>query len=449
MLAFASKTRGGIILALALVVLCWLPRSAMAQTPACAPAQFKHPGLLTDLDDLKRIKDHIAHGDEPWKSAYETMTRSPYASLSHVPHPVAIVSSGVNNSHPQGTMDEGRDQIAAYTQTLMWIFTGDERYARNAANILDAWSSTLKTHQGANWYLQASWGGSVMPLSAELLRATYPKWTAAEIAQFKTMLATAFLPLLHNRMAYGNREMSTINALMAIGVFNDDPAAFCEGITHWRSYVPDYIYMRSDGPMPRRPDFWMTGPSDATLLAMDSGVFPGGADWITAPVNNYGDDHTILLRWSVTQQWNKPGGPLLDGMCAETGRDLGHSELAMAAIFNAAEIAWHHGIDLYTPNAARLEAFLERSAGFRLGRTAPGLYNDKLNANGIQRGYEIGFGHFSHRGAALPLTEKLLKTVIRPATTQNAPVPEGIAATGIGKPATLISIWQTLTTSDD
>jgi hypothetical protein len=449
MSALRSRRAAGLGVFL-LAALCCEPAAAPAQTPAPAPPRdcplhFKHPGILTDMAALQRIKDHIARGEAPWKPAYDAMARSRLAALDYKPQPYAIVSSGINNSHPQGTVRETQDSYAAYTQTLMWIFTGNVQYARNAAAILDAWSSTLKTHQGANWYLQASWAGSSFPLGAELLRATYPGWSKAEIAQFKTMLDAAFLPLLHGRLAYGNREMSVINALMAIGVFNDDPAAFCEGLSHWRSYVPDYIYLRSDGPQPRQPDYWRTGPSDAALLAMDTGLFPASGNWITAPVAVIGDDHTMLTRRSVAQQWNNPGGPLSDGLSAETGRDLAHSELAMAAIFNAAQIAWEQGIDLFTPNRTRLSAFLERSASLRLGETLPGLYGGVLKANALQQSYEIGFSHLAHGPGSLPLTAKLLKTAIRPAATESAPLPPGIAATAITKPATLLSVWQTLT----
>jgi hypothetical protein len=445
----ASGPRGAIcFVLLALGAIFCSADASQAQTPNC-PTTFKHPGILTTLDDLKAVKQHIARGDQPWKSAYDMMAGSPYASLGYVAHPFAVVSSGVYNANAHGTFEESKDEMAAYTQALMWIFTGDERYARNAASILDAWSSTLKTHEGQNWYLQASWAGSVMPLSAELLRATYPQWTAAEIAQFKTMLSTAFLPLLHDRMAYGNRELSVINALMAIGVFNDDPAAFCEGLTHWRSYVPDYIYLSSDGPEPKRPSYMSSSPSDDALMAMDGNKFAYG-NWILAAqtVTMHGDDRTAINKWKVEQWWYRPDGPLVDGLCQETGRDLEHSELAMAAIFNAAQIAWNQGIDLFTPNAARLAAFLERSAGFRLGAPAPpGLYPQGIKTdNRIFQSYEIGFDHLRHENKIqLPLTQKLLVTVLRPVSAHYAPAPPGIVARGVTGPASIISVWQTLT----
>jgi hypothetical protein len=421
---------------------------AKTQQSCVVGQKFKHPGLLTDLQELAVVRKHILAGDEPWHAEFLALQQSKYANLNYTPRPFEVVSSGIMGRDSKGAFEEWDDSVAAYTQTLLWIFTDKEVYAQNAAKILDAWSSTLKVHEGVAWYLQTAWQGEIFPLGAELLRATYPKWTPQEIEQFRHMLDVAFLPELHNRMAYGNREFAVINAMMAIGVFNDDPAAFCEGLTHWESYVPDYIYLASDGPAPASADFFKKTPDDSALKAMDAGLPPGSADWIGAPVHNFGDDHTMLERGTIQQNWNEPGEKFVDGLSSETGRDLGHAEMGFASLVNAAEIARHQGIDLYRPNAKRLAAFMELHAALRMGAQLPaGLYGGRpLNLPDLGPVYEIAYGRLGHdEGMNLPHTKELLENVLRPVTSKSAPPPPGIKAWHIVGPVGLTSVWMTLT----
>jgi Alginate lyase len=440
--------RSGATLCLALIAATLFGAARVeAKTEQACVRKFNHPGLLTDLAELATVRKHILAGDEPWHSAFLALQHSQYAKRDYTPRPFEVVSSGILGHNSKGAYEEWDDSVAAYTQTLLWIFTGEEVFAQNAAKILDAWSSTLKVHQGQNWYLDAAWTGSTFPLSAELLRATYPKWTRQQIAQFSHMLDVAFLPELHGLIAYGNREFAVINAMMAIGVFNDDSAAFCEGLAHWKSYVPDYIYLSSDGPAPASADYWTKTPDDSELKAMDAGLAPGRTDWIGASVENYGDDRG-MLKHTLQQNWNEPGDKFVDGLCSETGRDLGHAEMAFAGLINAAEIARHQGIDLYRPNAKRLAAFMELHAALRMGAQLPdGLYGGRpLSFSGLIPAYDMAYGRLEHdEGMDLPHTKALLENVVRPVTGKSAPPPPGIKASDIAGPATITSVWMTLT----
>jgi hypothetical protein len=451
MIEWDGLLRGAAVwLALAAATLFGAATANAKAAPACVAPKFKHPGLLTSLSELATVRKHILAGDEPWHSEFVALQSSKYANENYTPHPFEVVSAGILGRNSKGWFEEWDDAVAAYSQTLMWIFTDKEVYAQNAAKILDAWSSTLKVHEAVSWYLEAAWAGAIFPLSAELLRATYPKWTPQEIEQFKHMLEVAFLPELHGRMAYGNREFAVINAIMAIGVFNDDPAAFCEGLTHWESYVPDYIYLSSDGPEPAKADFWKTSPDDSALKAMDARLPPGSADWISATVHNFGDDHTMLERGTVQDNWYGPGDKFVDGLSSETGRDLGHVEMGFMGIANAAEIARHQGIDLYKPNAKRLAAFMELHAALRMGAQLPeGLYGGRpLNFTGLGPAYEIAYGRLVHdEGMHLPHTKALLENVLRPVTGKAVPPPEAVKAEQVLGPVFIsqTSVWVTLT----
>ena len=62
----------------------------------------------------------------------------------------------------------------------MWCITGDEAHAKKAVEILNAWSATLKKMDGHDVQLGAGLNGFKFVNAAELMRASYPKWTAKE-----------------------------------------------------------------------------------------------------------------------------------------------------------------------------------------------------------------------------------------------------------------------------
>ena len=429
------------------------------------PAKFRHPGLLHNLDELREVRRHIEAGDEPWKTAFQVMKETKWASLTYKPRPRETVSSGFSGSGggAGGSFDQSDDAIAAYTQSLMWILTGDERHAEKAVEILNAWS-ILKNHEGPNWYMMAQWTGSILPQSAELIRATYPKWAKEDIAKFSEMLNTAFLPTLHRRLSYGNREFGVINALVAIGVFNNDRAAFAEGVSHWVSYVPCWIYLKEDGPEPIRPNYWETSPTNDELARLNEGFVPDvKKSWIYADTSvtammkekKLGDDRTMMLQYDKDKSWHKaPPAAFVDGLCAETFRDLGHCDLGFAQLINTAEIAWHQGIDLYSIHAKRITAFMEFYSFLRMGDPLPKEFY-RVQSMGMNATFEIAYNHYHNRlGMELPRTKELIAKAIRPCLAKKPNIspgwstvdPEpGIRASQMCYPAVLAIAWETLT----
>lgn len=429
------------------------------------PRTFTHPGLLNSLEELKLVKKKIVAGEEPWKSAYATMKDTKWASLQYKPKAFETVSSGFTGAGGAGggAFNQNDDAIAAYTQALMWIFTDDERHAEKAVEILNAWT-ILKSHEGANWYMVAQWTGSMFPQGAELIRATYPKWKREDVAKFSEMLSRTYLPILHNRLSYGNRNFGVINALMAIGVFNNDRAAVAEAMHRWVSYVPSWIYLKEDGPEPIKPDYWLTGPTNEELAKLDEGLFPDvrqswifGEEEVRAFMkkNKLADDRTGLVNYDKTIAWNRaPEAAFVDGLCAETFRDLGHCDLGLAQMINTAEIAWHQGIDLYSIHARRITAFMEFYAFLRMGDPIPKEFY-RVQSLGMNATFEVAYNHYHNRmGMELPKTRLLIEQAIRPCLAKKPNIsagwssvdPEpGIRASQISYPAVLAIAWETLT----
>jgi hypothetical protein len=346
---------------------------------------FTHPGLLNSKSELDFVKAKIKAGAEPWKSSFNKMSSSNFGSLNWVPKPLSVVRA---NWTPT-TNDAGKendDATAAYTQALLWYFTDNEAYAKKAVAILNAWSSTLTSHTSTDLQKQlvAAWCGSVFPLAAEILRASYPKWTSDEISQFSDMLNNAFLPLLvsGNPTYNGNWELSMINALMCIGVFNEDSTTFDRGVFLWRTRVPAYFYLTIDGSTPIRP----YGTSDLNSASA---------------IRNY---------WFNPFQY-------FDGLCQETCRDYGHHmQMGLASAVNSAEIAFHQGIDLYAENDNRIMAAMEFQAGPLVGNPASKeFFPNGFVASDLLPTWEIAYNHFHNRkGIALPMTDTLIRNLIRP-----------------------------------
>src|SRR3954462_6617252 len=131
-------------------IICWL----LAATCALA-FTFKHPGVLNNKTELEFIRDQIKAGAQPLKKAFDRMVASGSVSLTYKPRARAIVECGSYSTPNNGCTDESEDAIAAYTQALLWVFTANETYAKNATAILDDWGSTLTAHTNTNAPLQS------------------------------------------------------------------------------------------------------------------------------------------------------------------------------------------------------------------------------------------------------------------------------------------------------
>jgi hypothetical protein len=336
---------------------------------------FRHPGILVDGAQLDFVKAKIAAGAEPWTSAFTAAKASRYASLTYKPTPRPIVECGSFSNPNLGCSDEQSDAIAAYTQALLFYFTGNTTYAQNAAAILDAWATTIQDHTNSNAPLQTGWCGSVFPRAGEILRASYPAWPAASVARFGTMLRNVYLPKVVNGAAEenGNWELTMTEATLAIAVFLDDTALFAHATAMWRKRVPAYIYLGSDGPLP---------------------VPPPGSNKTTAA--------------ALATYWYHPG-KYVDGLGQETCRDFAHLTLGFAAMINAAETARIQGVDLYAEEAQRITTGFEFNAQFLDGVTAPGGTCATALTLDPNPTWEIGYNEYANRaGIALPHTRNVV-----------------------------------------
>ncbi len=333
---------------------------------------FIHPGVLVNRAQLELIKQRVKDGVEPQKTAFAALLASPLADLNYTPSPRATIECGPYSKPDLGCKEEQRDSDAAYSQALAWVVTGNEKYARNAVRIMNAWATTLTGgHINENGPVQAAWTASVWPRAAEIIRATFDGWPKEDIARFQKMLVTQYVPsLVDGCDENGNKELAMAEALINIGVFNDNRIIFAHGVRMWRGRTPAYIYLTSDGPRPLPP--------------------PNGLP--------------------ASAQWGNKGKPIqfVDGLLQETMRDAHHPNMALASMVNAAETARQQGVDLYAEQGARIVAAMEFQAQFLAPNIAPPPPNIEF---ALQPTWEIAYNHFHGRlGRALPKMAAVLPT---------------------------------------
>lgn len=333
-------------------------------------AGFIHPGIMVNRAQLDLLRQRVADGVEPQKSAFAALLASPLAALDYKPSPRASVDCGPRSNPDLGCKDERRDATAAYSQALAWCVTGDVRYAHNAIRIMNAWANTLTGgHTLANGPVQAAWTGSVWPRAAEIIRGTFDGWSPAEITRFQKMLQEQYVPsVINGSSENGNKELAMSEALINIGVFNDDRALYEAGVRMWRGRAPAYIYLRSDGPKPVLPP---------------DGQMPF---------------------------WGNKGKstPFVDGLLQESMRDPHHANMGFSSMVNAAETARQQGLDLYAEQGDRIIAAMEYQAQFLPPNNTPVPPYLEFS---LQPTWEIAYNHFHHRlGLALPLMAKVIPT---------------------------------------
>jgi len=357
--------------------------AAAAAPTAQAPAAFTHPGVVVSRKQLDVVKAKVKAGAQPWKSAFDAMKNSPYASLSRKPKPLANVECGPYSNPNNGCTEERTDALAAYADALMWYLTDDKRYAAKAIEIMDAWSKTIKQHTNHNAPLQTGWSGSGWVRAAELIRHTNAGWSSTGVKRFETMLRTVYLPVVTKGSgANGNWELIMTDALMGIGVFLNDKAVFDRAVSLWRGRVPAYMYVKSDGAAPKSP------PSRPK------------------------SGESLIKYWHGQRTF-------MDGLAQETCRDFGHTSMGFAAAAHGAETARIQGIDLWGEAKARFTAALEFHSAFELGKKVPSSLCGGSVKKGIGPYFEVAYNHYHNRqGVALTETGKLLGQR-RPQNTDN------------------------------
>ncbi|MBO7938513.1 alginate lyase family protein [Streptomyces antibioticus] len=358
-----------------------LPAGTAAEA---APATFAHPGVTVSKGQLDFTRSRVNAGAQPWKGAFDQMLASKYADLNRTPKPRAVVECGSYSNPNNGCTDEREDAIAAYTDALAWYITRDERYARKAIQLMDAWSAVVRDHTNSNAPLQTGWAGSSWPKAAEIIKYTYTGgWPNS--GRFATMLRDVYLPeIINGSNSNGNWELSMMEAAVGISVFLEDKASYDKAMGKFRTRTAAYVYLASDGDLPK-----------------------------TVPSQNLNTREKIVNYWQGQ-------GTFVTGLTQETCRDFTHTGYGISAISHIAETSRIQGQDLYSTDVGeRLRQALGFQSKYELGTAVPSwLCGGSLHL-GLGPVTEVGFNALHHRlGVAMTNTQTLTERG-RPAGSNN------------------------------
>ena len=346
----------GLLRASLTLLLCLGSGTAFAQEP------FVHPGALHTAQSLDFVMARISAGSSPWSAAFREVERAALPA----PEPVEYINSLDMND----VRASERSAINAYANALAWRLTGEETYGRQAIQTLNGWADFKGFTGGTDQdKLHAGWVGCLLGEAAEIMRG-HPEWSPQQITALQTMFRTAFYPQLEVASRWnGNVDLTQIEALMTIAVFNDDRPAFRLALQRLEARSAAYFYLGSDN----------------SARKVEGDAF-----------------------WFRPSLW-------VDGLTQETCRDNGHhAQFGLASALHAAEIAWNQGVDVYAGQAERYTAAMELIARQLLTGDMQGVCTNPVATSVILDTFEIGFNHYHNRmGLPLPHTRRLIAERVR------------------------------------
>ena len=326
------------------------PESEYITTP------FVHPGMAQNQHDLDYMRNKVAKGEEPWKTAYENLQKN--TLLTFTPQPFADISVGANRTNSHGGREFYESARVVYNHALMWNITREKAYAEKAIEILNAWAYTLRSFDDNDAKLSVGLFGYYFLNAAEIIRYTYDGWAEKDTKQFERMVMTVFYPTIKDFFteANGNWDASMISTMMCIGVFMDNPYIFNHAAERF---------------------FRGEGNSGITKY-----IYPSGQG-------------------------------------QEAVRDWDHVQLGIGELAKAVQTAYTQGLDLYSVADNRLAQAFEYTSKFMLGGEID-LYGilSYRRMDKFKDEYESIYHHYRDvKGIALPYTEKVIRERTRPTSS--------------------------------
>ena len=359
-------------LQLALLCVLTLPlgsTSGWAQTAV----SFVHPGAVNGKVELDRVKQEIRRAPSQWSN------KGKFGPLYELATPYAKSRAPGNTRADEE--DAKQDARKAYANALAWYYTEDPRYAQNAIAVFEVWARTFAGYVvepgvSGQSQLNAGWIGALLGSAAEVL-SSYTGWTDKQRADVRQLFATRFYPALSQESGWnGNVDLTQIDALINIAVFNENRAWFEEAKGRLKRRNPKFFYLPTDVGVNRAEPSWFS----PTL-------------WIAG----------------LTQETCRTN--------ARPPNDNGHhTQYALASALRAAEVAWNQGDEsIYSENKDRYVAAMELLAKQVNSGDMQGTCADPSTTRSLFDTWAIGYNHYQRRrGIELPHTRALLLSTARP-----------------------------------
>ncbi len=319
---------------------------------------FIHPGGLHTQADFDRVRRLAAERNDKVLQALEVLRNAEYAQPTVATWPVETIIRGAG---AQNYINAARGATMAYQNALRWKIDDNEDCARTAVRILLQWANTTKGIGGnSNYALAAGLYGYEFAQAAELVR---DRFTPAEMNTMRDWFMRVWYPsaigFLRGRNGTwdnaankpaagwgdaGNRPghywsnwgLCNTLCVMSIGVFCDDVFVYNQGLSYFKY---DQVGTFAD---PRTAD-------------------PILNDGLTEYLGN------LVVTTAQTPDSLLASGYGTMGQMQESGRDVGHANMALGLAVDIAHMGWNQGDDLLAYMDHRLAAGTEFMAAINNG----------------------------------------------------------------------------------
>ena len=304
---------------------------------------FVHPGGLHTQADFDRVKAQLAAGNKTVKAAYQKLTGAAYSQSGVQTNPVEVIVRG--GGQGENYMNACRGATMAYQNALRWKLAGSKANANAAVRILMAWANTTKDVSGdSNYALASGLYGYQFAQAAELMR-DYEGWAPEDFERFKQWMLSVWYPkaigFLRGRNGtwenagkwwqapghyWSNWGLCNALCVSMIGILCDDVFLYNQGMSYFKyDQCGTFTEKRSEVPIKN--------------------------DGLTEFLGN------LVVTTTDSELETGAYGQL--GQMNESGRDTGHSAMALGLAIDLAKVGWNQGDDLFAYMNHRLAAGIE------------------------------------------------------------------------------------------
>lgn len=230
--------------------------TAISLVTSTGPTGLKHPAIGVTAPELESTRAKLLAGQAPWTDYYSAMLSSSFASRTLRSANLGSSDTTPADARYDDASDSSRlwtDAEGAYTQAVLYYFTGDAVYRENALRILRVWENMNPSGyvRYPDSYIKTGIVFYKLVAAAELIRSStftqgassYPlEWSAQDQAKLSdNFIVPMTESILHDNSYYMNQFSIPLLGAMAGYIFRDDRARYDESVEWFtvNSTAPD------------------------------------------------------------------------------------------------------------------------------------------------------------------------------------------------------------------